>query len=144
MAEEILGKFRFIVLTPLATLLDCTTHSVTLPAHDGQIGIWRDHMPMLCRLGLGIMEVRDLVAEENQAPSDKSFVIDGGFVRISRNVVMVLAYDVVEKSDTNRDKAQKFLDDANKLSGDTAQIMNQRQHDLKKASLLMQICRPDK
>jgi F-type H+-transporting ATPase subunit epsilon len=139
MAEAILGKFHFIVLTPSATVLECRTPSVTLPAHDGQIGILRDHMPMLCRLGLGIMEVRDFITDQNQRPSNASFVIDGGFVRISKNVVMVLAYDVVSKNDTDKDKAQKMFDEANKLSGNDAQILDKRQHDLKKAALLMQM-----
>lgn len=139
MPEEILGKFRCIVLTPRDTLLNCSTHSITLPAHDGQMGVWRDHMPMLCKLGLGIMEVHEFVTDENPQPSYTSFVIDGGFVRISKNVVIVLAYDVTGLSDIDMQKAQNMLDNANKLTGDSAEAMNNRQHAIKKAALLVQM-----
>ena len=73
MAEECLENFRCVVLTPRAKLLDCKTHSITLPAHDGQMGVWRDHMPMLCRLGLGIMEVHDFVTDDDQTPVKHQF-----------------------------------------------------------------------
>jgi F0F1-type ATP synthase epsilon subunit len=93
MAEEILGKFRCVVLTPQGKLLDCKTHSITLDAHDGRIGVWRDHMPMLCKLGSGFVDVLDLVTDDGKMPENARFRIEGGFVRISNNVVTVLAYD---------------------------------------------------
>ena len=72
MAEELLGKFRCVVLTPRAKLLDCKTRSITLPAHDGQIGVLQNHMPMLCKLGMGIMEVREFVTDDDRMPGARS------------------------------------------------------------------------
>ena len=139
MAEELLGKFQCVVLAPRAKLLDCTTHSITLPAHDGQIGVLRNHMPTLCKLGLGIMEVRDCTIDDDQNSGSVSFLIDGGFVQISNNVVAVLAYDVIVEADVDAAKAEKMLAEANKLSGDDAEAMRRRQHDIKKATLLLQM-----
>jgi F-type H+-transporting ATPase subunit epsilon len=139
MAEELLGKFRCMVLATRAKLLDCKTHSITLPAHDGQIGVLRNHMPTLCKLGLGIMEVRDCTTDDDRNSGSVSFLIDGGFVRISNNVVAVLAYDVVAAADVDTAKAEKMLAEANKLSGDDAKALQQRQHDIKKAALLLQM-----
>lgn len=139
MAEELLGKFRCVVLAPRAKLLDCKTHSITLPAHDGQIGVLRNHMPILCKLGLGVMEVRDCTTDDDQNSGSVSFLIDGGFVQISNNVVAVLAYDVIAAADVDAAKAEKMLAEADKLSGDDVEAMRRRQHDIKKATLLLQM-----
>jgi F-type H+-transporting ATPase subunit epsilon len=139
MAEEVLGKFQCVVLTPRATLLDCKTLSITLPAHDGQMGVWQDHMPMLCKLGLGIMEVRDFTTDDDQTPSRTYFLVDGGFARIINNVVTVLAYDVMTVADVETADAEKMRLEAEKISGDSASAMEQRKHDAKKAALVMQM-----
>jgi F-type H+-transporting ATPase subunit epsilon len=139
MAEEMLGKFQCVVLTPRAKLLDCKTLSVTLPAHDGQMGVWQDHMPMLCKLGLGIMEVRDFTTDDTPTPDRTYFLVDGGFARISNNVVTVLAYDVMTLTDVGTVDAEKMRDQAEKLPGDSALAMEQRKHDAKKASLVVQM-----
>ena len=83
------GKFRIVLLTPKAKLLECRCGSVVLPAHDGQLGILRNHCPMLAELGFGIMQVREIVDRP-----DAFYILNGGFVRVSENHVTVLAYDV--------------------------------------------------
>jgi ATP synthase F1 epsilon subunit len=83
------GKFRIVLLTPKAKLLEARAGSVVLPAHDGQMGILRNHCPILSALGSGIMQVREIVDH-----ADAFYIIEGGFVRVSENNVTVLAYDV--------------------------------------------------
>jgi len=83
------GKFRIVLLTPKAKLLDARVGSVVVPAHDGQMGILRNHCPTLAKLGFGMMEVREIADRP-----DAFYIIEGGFVRISENHVTVLAYDV--------------------------------------------------
>ena len=56
-------------------------------------------------------------------PSNTSFLIDGGFARISNNVVTVLAYDVTCVSEIEMDKAQQMLAEAKKLTGESAQVI---------------------
>jgi F0F1-type ATP synthase epsilon subunit len=50
-------SFHCELIDPTGKLLDCQVTAVVLPAHDGQIGILYNHMPMLCQLGLGTMRV---------------------------------------------------------------------------------------
>jgi ATP synthase F1 epsilon subunit len=83
------GKFRIVLLTPKAKLLDARAGSVVLPAHDGQMGILRNHCPTLATLGFGIMQVHEMIDRP-----DAFYIVEGGFVRISENHVTVLAYDV--------------------------------------------------
>ena len=83
------GKFRIVLLTPKAKLLEVRAGSLVLPAFDGQLGILRNHSPMLSELGFGIMQVREMADRP-----DAFFIINGGFVRVSENHVTVLAYEV--------------------------------------------------
>ena len=53
--------FHCDLIDPTGKLLDCQATSVVLPAHDGQLGILYDHMPMLCQLGLGTMKVTEQI-----------------------------------------------------------------------------------
>ena len=90
--------FACSLIDPTGKLLDCRTTSVVLPAHDGQIGILYNHMPMLCQLGLGVMRVSVAADEPHKEASEgeASFFIDGGFALIAANSVMVVAYDALE------------------------------------------------
>jgi len=83
------GKFRVVLLTPKARLLDCRCGSLVLPAFDGQLGILRNHCPLLSELGFGIMQVHEIPDRP-----DAFYILDGGFVRVSENHITVLAYDV--------------------------------------------------
>ena len=83
------GKFRVVLLTPKAKLLEERVGSLVLPVHDGQMGILRNHCPMLAELGFGIMQIREIANRP-----DAFYIIEGGFVRVSENHVTVLAYDV--------------------------------------------------
>ena len=91
--------FQCVVIAPTGKLLDCRTASAVFPAHDGQVGVLRDHMPMFCKLGLGIMEVRPL-ASPSQSPEPTVFLIDGGFAMVCANLLKVVSYDVVCPRDT--------------------------------------------
>jgi F-type H+-transporting ATPase subunit epsilon len=74
---------RCIVVTPEATVLDTDATFVALPLFDGELGVGRNHSPMIGRLGYG--ELR-LVS----GGTTRRYYIDGGFVQVADNVVSVL------------------------------------------------------
>ena len=100
--------FHCVVLTPRGKVLDCKTPSVILPAHDGKVGIWRNHMPMLVELGLGIMEVKAAVCQKDQEPCDIFMLIDTGFARVNSNQVMVLAYEAIKSDEIPLEKIEEM------------------------------------
>ena len=102
------GFFQFVLLTPHGKLLDCRAGSVVVPGHDGQLGILRNHAPLLCKLGLGLVSVEHILPGQTNA----YFVVDGGFARVSENHVTVLAYDVTTFEGRERDDIQALLDQA--------------------------------
>ncbi len=87
---------NLVVITPERELLNLTTDSVILPAHDGELGVLRDRAPLMCELGVG--QVR-----YNADGRTKRVVIDGGFAQVAGNKVSVL---------TNRAVAAEEVSDA--------------------------------
>jgi F-type H+-transporting ATPase subunit epsilon len=76
-------EFRFVVITPERKLLEETTHSLVIPAHDGELGILAQHAPLMCELGVGQLRYR------RHGRMERIF-IDGGFAQVNENQVTVL------------------------------------------------------
>ncbi|MBL7214350.1 MAG: F0F1 ATP synthase subunit epsilon [Phycisphaerae bacterium] len=129
------GKFRIVLLTPKAKLLDCRCGSVVLPAHDGQTGILRNHCPMLSELGFGIMQVHEIADRP-----DAFFIINGGFVRVSENHVTVLAYDVTTFEGMSEEDVEHLVSHAHSVVVGQAYIRTQQEViDHKKAKYIVQM-----
>jgi ATP synthase F1 epsilon subunit len=101
------GTFRFVLMTPQGTLIDCRTGSLIFPAHDGMQGVLRNHAPLLCKIGLGILQVRDIHDRE-----DAFFLVNSGFARISENNITVLSHDVTTFEGLDKEQAEEMLSEA--------------------------------
>lgn len=129
------GKFRIVLLTPKAKLLECRCGSVVLPAHDGQMGILRNHCPVLTELGFGVMQVHEIVDR-----GDAFFIVNGGFVRISENHVTVLAYDVTTFEGMAPEEAEHLVSHAQSVVAGQDYIRTQQEViDHKKAKFIVQM-----
>ncbi|MBW8017542.1 MAG: F0F1 ATP synthase subunit epsilon [Planctomycetes bacterium] len=101
------GTFRFVLRTPQGTLIDCRTGSLLFPAHDGLQGVLRNHAPMLCKIGLGIIQVKEIHDRE-----DAFFLVSSGFARISENFITVLSDDVTTFEGLDDEQAEEMLSEA--------------------------------
>lgn len=72
------------VISPEQTVFEGTADMVVVPAWDGEMGILRDHAPMLVLLGKGPLRVRT-------AGGEQRFEVEGGFLQVVDNVVTVLS-----------------------------------------------------
>jgi F-type H+-transporting ATPase subunit epsilon len=89
-----MATIRCRVVTPTAQLLDEQVSYASIPAWDGLFGVLPGHAPLVARLGIG--ELRLSTAKEAGAQGgDRSVYINGGFVRVAENDVIVLADDAV-------------------------------------------------
>lgn len=128
------GIFRCVLLTPAGKVLDCRAGHLVLPAHDGLMGILRNHAPMLCQLGTGIMQVRDIAGR-----GDAFYLIEGGFARVSENFVTVLAYDVTTFEDMGREKAEELVSRARSVLVGGGYIRQTEEMDVDRAALLVKM-----
>jgi len=130
-----------IVISPRARILDRRTLSIVLPAHDGLLGIWYNHMPMLCELGLGIMEVRSVASADKPHPADTFLLIDGGFAMINSNIITVIVDDAVTIQDIQAEKHEKVLKDVLARPVGETYSLEQKQHDIKKHAFIEKLSR---
>ncbi len=96
---------HLVVVTPEATVLDAPVEFVTVPLFDGELGIAKDHAPLIGRLGFG--ELRYKVGGESYR-----YYLDGGFVQVDKNVVSVLTNRALPTGELDADKAREQLANA--------------------------------
>ena len=77
------AALRCIIVTPEETVLDAEADFVALPLYDGELGVAKDHSPLIGRLGYGELRIR-------QGKTTTRYYIDGGFVQVNDNLVSVL------------------------------------------------------
>lgn len=131
--------FKCKLITRNRNLLDCLAHSLVVPAVDGQLGIMRGHCPVVSELGLGIMVAKKLITHEGEPMEDKHFLIDGGFVQVAENSVIVLAYDVMGFDGIEMDEVDKMIEKAENILSADAYATQIRSHEVKKAELIKQL-----
>lgn len=125
--------FRCVVISPSGRLLDCQVTSVIFPAHDGQVGILYNHMPMFCKLGLGIMEVK------TQQEDNLRLLIDGGFALIGSNLLRIIASVAISGRALEKEKIEQILEKSAKKLAGAVFTPEQRQHELQKNALLARL-----
>ena len=98
-----------LVVTPEAVVFDRSAVDVSVPAFDGEIGILRNHAPLVSTLGLGEVRVR---TSENDKGTDKieKLGIDGGFIQVKDNQVKILAHRAVVGGDLELAAVEAELD----------------------------------
>ncbi|HBL30692.1 MAG TPA: ATP synthase F1 subunit epsilon [Acidobacteria bacterium] len=77
------NTFHCSVITPERAVLEAEASFVAFPAHDGEVGILKNHAPLLYKLGVGLLRVE--TAEEKHA-----FFVDGGFAQMVENRLTLL------------------------------------------------------
>ena len=93
-----------LIVTPEKSILDEDASQVTVPAHDGEVGIQPGHAWFLARLGIGELRV------ESDGRTRRLFV-EGGFVQVSGDKVTVLTDAASEMQDIDPEAASKLVDE---------------------------------
>lgn len=97
--------FHCSIVTPERAVLETEAHSVSLPAHDGEIGILRGRAPLLCQLGIGTLRV--------EGPEGKEvFFVDRGFAQMADNKLTILTEQARRPSEIDREATEKALEEA--------------------------------
>jgi F-type H+-transporting ATPase subunit epsilon len=95
--------FSLEVITPEKVLLSQEAASIVLPAGNGSLGILPGHAPLISKVGIGILKVRDAAKKE------KLVFVNDGFIMVSLEGVTILARsaEVKEMIDVKRATAAK-------------------------------------
>lgn len=130
------GTFRCLVIAPSGKMLDCTTSSVIVPAHDGYRGILANHMPLFCEMGLGIVEIKSVDSQSATWLKPIYILIDGGFALFASNLLTVLVYDAINPQGLDADELRHEIEKAEKKLNLNDTKSKLYLHDLTKSKLL--------
>ena len=102
-------KFIVEIITPDNSILKAEVNEVNIPSYEGQMGILKDHIPLITFLRPGIITI--LGQEE------KKYYIEEGSVEFSNNNLLILTSKVRDLSDLNQSSIEDLLSQAeNELS----------------------------
>jgi len=111
MAEVATGSIRVEICAPEREPRVMEATEIIAPGLEGQFTVLADHTPFLSVLTAGILSVCDTDGREHL------FAVNGGFVEVNRNQVVVLAMTVeaaneidAARAEAARDRALKRLD----------------------------------
>ena len=75
-------KFIVEIIYPDKSIFKNETNEVTIPSYEGEMGILKDHVPLITFLRPGILKI---IGETNQL-----FFIEDGIVEFSNNKLLIL------------------------------------------------------
>ena len=100
-----MSKLHITIVSPASTFYDGEADYLQLPVHDGLIGVYPGHAPLVSILGVGPIIVKD-------GGKDEQFIVDGGFLEIRSDRVTVLATQASSISDIDAEQARRDYEEA--------------------------------
>ena len=95
-------KFVVEIITPDQSILKTETNEVTLPSFEGQMGILKDHIPLITFLRPGIIVIK------NQ--DEKRYYVEEGTVEFSKNNLLILTTSAKDIKNLNNDNIKDLKD----------------------------------
>ncbi|RPG94990.1 MAG: ATP synthase F1 subunit epsilon [Candidatus Pelagibacter sp. TMED286] len=101
-------KFKLEIITPEKSILKSEAAEVTLPSFEGEMGVLKDHIPLITFLRPGIISIKN----ENQ--NEKKFYVEEGIVEFSNNNLLILTSIIKDLENFEQNIVSKLLEEAEK------------------------------
>lgn len=98
-------RLHAVVVSPAQPIFAGDVHWVTVPAWDGQLGIWPRHAAIVAALGSGLLRIG-----EDQGKVAR-YAVRGGFLKVGDNKVTILVDSAVAEADVDTAEARRELDE---------------------------------
>jgi len=105
-------KFTVEIISPDQTVLKLETNEVIIPSYEGEMGILKDHIPLITFLRPGIITIK------NQ--EEKKYFIEEGTVEFSENNLLILTSTAKNLSTFSKESIDKLLKKAEKKLNDAS------------------------
>ena len=103
------GKFTVEIITPDKSILKSEANEVTIPSYEGQMGILKDHIPLITFLRPGVILIRD--------QDEKKYYVEEGTVEFSDNNLLILTSTAIDLKNLKQNSIADLLKQAkNKLN----------------------------
>ena len=97
-------KFNVEIISPDRSILKTETSEVIIPSYEGEMGILKDHIPLLTFLRPGILRLID--------DKDRRFFVAEGTVEFSNNNLLILTSSAKEISEIDKDSLNSLINEA--------------------------------
>tara|TARA_B100001057_G_scaffold497823_1_gene603020 strand:+ start:2324 stop:2710 length:387 start_codon:yes stop_codon:yes gene_type:complete len=105
-------NFTIEIISPAQSILKSEAKEVTIPSYEGQMGILKDHIPLITFLRPGIIVIK------NQ--EEKKYFIEEGTVEFSNNNLLILTSTAKNLKDLNTNSINNLIMEAEKKLKDSS------------------------
>ena len=99
-------KFKVEIISPDKSILNLEADEVTIPSYEGQMGILKNHIPLITFLRPGIILIK--------APEEKKYYVEEGTVEFSNDNLLILTSTAKELSSLDKNFIDGLLNQAEK------------------------------
>ncbi len=99
-------KFTVEIIAPGGTLLKLETTEVIIPSYEGEMGVLKEHIPLITFLRPGLIKIKD--------NKERNFFVEEGTVEFKNNNLLILTSTAKELSDIDQSFIKKHINDAEK------------------------------
>ena len=104
------NKFTVEIISPDKLVLNSDANEVTIPSYEGQMGILKDHIPLITFLRPGVISI------QNQ--DEKKYFVEEGTVEFSNNNLLILTSTARDLAELNQNSIENLLNQAEKKLSD--------------------------
>ena len=102
-------KFTLEIISPDRQVIKIETSEVIIPAYEGEIGILKDHIPLITFLRPGLIQI--------QGELDKKYFVEDGTVEFANNNLLILTSTAKEIQELDKNLIDSIISSAeNKLA----------------------------
>ena len=95
-------NFSVEIISPDKSILKSETTEVTIPSYEGEMGILKDHIPLITFLRPGIIEVL--------ADKERKYFVEEGTVEFFENNLSILSSTISDLSKLTKEHVSKMID----------------------------------
>ena len=99
-------KFTVEIISPIKSIIKSETQEVVIPSYEGEMGILKDHIPLITFLRPGIIRI--------SSEKEKKFYVEEGTVEFSNNQLLILTPMANELSLIDKSFVQTQIDEVQK------------------------------
>ena len=97
-------KFTIEIISPDQTILKQKTNEVIIPSFEGQMGILKNHIPLITFLRPGIITIKTV--------GEKKYYVEEGTVEFSNNNLLILTSTARDLANLDKNKINELLQKA--------------------------------
>ena len=102
-------KFIVEIISPATSILKHEAKEVTIPSYEGQMGILKDHIPLITFLRPGVIYIKN---------QEKKYFVEEGTVEFSNNKLLILTSTARDLNELDKNTIDELLNQAKKKLSD--------------------------